>query len=412
MNIVLVNHYAISPNMAGGTRHFSFAKELVHRGHKVTIVASSFNHKKRQETRKWQGDWFQTEIVEGVRFVWIRTPPYRGNTPARIRNMVSFAFAVWRLPSEVFGARPDVIWGSSPHLFAALAAQRIARRFHIPFVLEVRDLWPESLVALGGISRAHPFIVLLEWIERYLYSRANHIITLLPLAAEHMALKGADASKITWIPNGIDLEMIPDIGNKKENSSLVGIYAGTHGLANGLDLLLDAAKILQSSDLKDKAYFRLVGDGPEKARLMNRAQTEGINNVSFEDPVPKNDVYKILAEADFFTVVLRDSPLYQWGISLNKLFDYMALCRPIVFSGRAPSNPVELSGAGIVTAPGDAVALAEGIRRLAQMSVSERHAYGQRGRDYVERHHAITILVNRLEGVLFSVVEEAINHRG
>lgn len=404
MNILLINHYAGLPTVAGGTRHYSFATELVRRGHRVTIVASSFNHKGRYETRQWRGETHQIEIIDGIRFVWVRTPPYSGNTVARIRNMISFANTVLRLPHHALGLSPDVVYASSPHLFAALSAQRLALRYKVPFVLEIRDLWPESLVALGDISRLHPFIILLGGIERYLYRKADHIITLLPLAGEHIVAKGGRPEKITWISNGIDLAMLGEPPGLRQNSEFVGIYAGTHGLANGLDLLLDAAAILQADGSGHKVLFRLIGDGPLKASLVEKAKNMGLHNIRFEDPVPKTDIYSVLAEADFYPVVLRDSPLYQWGISLNKLFDYMAVGRPIVFSGRAPANPVELSGAGIITKPGDAEAFAEGIRRIVDMSADERREHGRRARKYVEQHFATNVLVNRLEALLENVV--------
>lgn len=403
MNIIMVNHYAILPTAPGGTRHFSFARELVRRGHNVTIVASGFNHKNRQETRRWNGERYQSETVDGVRFVWLKTPPYSGNTFARIRNMAAFAYRLLRLPVKALGPTPDIVYGSSPHLFAALAGQRLARRLRLSFVLEIRDLWPESLTLLGDISPKHPFIVLLAYIERFLYRRADHIVTLLPGAGEHMVAKGSNAGKITWIPNGIDLSMLGDIPASSPTDRLVGVYAGTHGLANGLDLLLNAVGVLQTNGWGDRIAFRFVGDGPLKESLKKKATAMGLSNVSFEDPVPKEEVYRVLAEADFFPIVLRDSPLYQWGISLNKLFDYMALGRPIVFSGSAPSNPVELSGAGIATKPGDAAALADGIRKVAEMSTDDRLEFGRRGRAYVEQHHATTVLVNRLEAVLADV---------
>lgn len=404
MNIVIINHYAIAPTAAGITRHFSFARELVRRGHRVTIVASSFDHQSRMETREWGRVRYQTENLDGIHFVWIKTPPYRGNTFARIRNMISFSYELLRLPFSVLGLTPDVVLGSSPHLFAPLAAQQIARRLQVPFVLEIRDLWPESLTALGDISPIHPFIMLLSNVERFLYRRADHLITLLPRASDHMVNKGANVSRITWVPNGIDLKMVPDIQERPHRQPLIGMYAGTHGLANGLDLLLDSAKILQDTGLGDKVHFRLVGDGPEKLRLIERAATEGLSNISFEEAVPKSDVYNLLLEADFFPVVLRDSPLYQWGISLNKLFDYMAVGRPIVFSGDAPSNPVEMGGAGILTKSGDAAALADGIRQIAELSADDRREYSQRARAYVAEHHSMSVLGERLESVLSDVI--------
>jgi|LSQX01.3.fsa_nt_gb glycosyltransferase involved in cell wall biosynthesis len=215
--------------------------------------------------------------------------------------------------------------------------------------------------------------------------------------------------KITWISNGIDLAMLGEPPGLRQNSEFVGIYAGTHGLANGLDLLLDAAAILQADGSGHKVLFRLIGDGPLKASLVEKAKNMGLHNIRFEDPVPKTDIYSVLAEADFYPVVLRDSPLYQWGISLNKLFDYMAVGRPIVFSGKAPANPLETSRSGIITKPGDAVDFANGIRRLLEMSVAEREQLSRRARRCVEKHFAIPVLVDELEAVFKFVHNEYTN---
>src|SRR5690606_8886793 len=209
--------------------------------------------------------------------------------------------------------------------------------------------------------------------------------------------KGGNAERVTWIPNGIDLTMLSEVSAPRSKTGLVGIYAGSHGLANGLDLLLDAAYIIQTDGWGDRIFFRLIGDGPLKGQLIDKARRMGLTNVQFEDPVPKTEIYKRLAEADFFPLVLPDSPLYQWGISPNKYFDYMALGRPIVMSGTAPSTPVELSGCGIITNPGDANDFAKGIMRLARMSANEMSELGARGRSFVEQYHSIPILVDKLE---------------
>lgn len=402
MNIWLVNHYAIPPSRPGGTRHYAFAKELQKRGHRVIIVASSFDHHVRQETRLSRGEYFKFQEEEGVPFFWLRTPAYKANTLARLLNMLAFAFDVawWAKPSVL--GKPDLVLGSSPHPFAALAAYLQSLRYKVPFILEVRDLWPQTLIDLGNFSPSHPLILLLGRIERFLYMKADKIITLLPLAYLHMVQKGADKSKIIWIPNGVDLSLLPKPKPPEAKTRLTVMYAGSHGLANNLDVVLDAAAILKNRGLSELVEFKLVGEGPEKTKLIDKAKSLNLTNVYFEDPVPKRLIYEKMSDADVLLLTLKDGPLFRFGVSPNKLFDYMAVGRPVVFAARAPHNPVEEAGAGIVVPPDDPKALADAVYNLANLSWEERWAMGLRGRRYLEEHHSVERLVDRLEEVLFS----------
>lgn len=406
MNIWIVNHYAVPPNQAGGTRHYTLAKDLVRRGHNVTLLASSFDHMTQRELHLQPGKGYKLEHIGGVRFLWLRTPPYTGNTGARVRNMIVFATQVWRRATQKILGKPDVVLGSSPHLFAALAAERLAARCAVPFVLEVRDLWPQTLIDLGHFGRHHPVILLLEGIERYLYRRAGRIVTLLPGSATHMKEKGADPSKVIWVPNGIDLDLVPSPRPPRQREVMTVMYAGAHGLANGLGLILEAAHSLQQDGWAERIRFRFVGDGPEKPRLIQRAQELGLLNVHFEDAVPKQEVYKVLAEADAFVMVLQHSPVYRWGVSPNKLFDYMASARPVVFCVGTPFNPIKEAQAGVTVEPGDGLKLAQAVRRVAEMSFEERWEMGLRGRRYVETHHSLNRLVGRLEQALLELTGE------
>ena len=409
MNVWLVNHYAIPPGQSGGTRHFILARELVERGHRVTIVASSFDHTTRLEMHLRDGAPLKLEVVDGVRFLWLKTPPYKGNSVHRLWNTLVFARKVLGLRAADLGGPPDVVLGSSPHLFAAAAAERLARRHRVPFVLEVRDLWPQSLVDLGSFSQGHPFVRLLEGIERRLYRRAHRIITLLPGAAEHIAQKGGDPERIVWIPNGVDIRLLPAPTPPTPSDIFTYLYAGAHGLANHLDYVLEAARLVEEQHPEFPLRFRFVGDGPEKAGLIKRAQELMLKNVTFESPVPKAQIFELMVTADAFTIVVQNSPLYRWGISPNKLYDYLAMARPIVLA--APNlvfnNPVEEAGAGL-TAPSDDVrAFARAIVDLARLSPEERWQMGLRGRDYVERHHNVARLADRLEHLLTEAARAA-----
>lgn len=402
MNIWLVNHYAITPSQAGGTRHYNLARRLVERGHRVTVIASSFDHVRQQELHLEPGEVSRVETVDGVQFLWLRTPPYRGNSVGRLWNTMVFARRVLSVRPEKVGYAPNVVLGSSPHLFAAWAAERLARRYRASFVLEVRDLWPQSLVDLGSFSPGHPFIRLLASLEKRLYRRARRIVTLLPGAAEHIAQKGGNPAKIAWIPNGIDLDRLPPPEPPAAKETFELMYAGTHGLANGLQVVLEAAERLQNHSVR----FRLVGDGPDKPRLVEMAAKMNLNNVVFEPPVPKNQVYTLLQEADAFLMVLRDSPVFRWGVSPNKLFDYMAAARPVIFSVNTPLNPVAEAGAGITVPAEDADSLAAAIVEISSLSAEERWRMGLRGRRYVEENHNLSRLADKLEAVLRDALDD------
>ena len=402
MNLWLVNHYAVLPRQSGGTRHYTLARELVRRGHRVTIIASSFDHTTRQEIHVSEGKTSRLEVVDGVRFLWLRTPPYKKNSPKRLWNMMVFAHKVFGLRAGDLGEPPDVVLGSSPHLFAAWAAERLARRHRVPFVLEVRDLWPQSLVDLGSFSEGHPFIRWLEYIERDLYRRASRIVTLLPGASEHIVQKGGRSDCITWIPNGIDADSLPPPKPPAPKDAFELMYAGAHGLANGLQVILEAAEKLRDYRVR----FRLVGDGPDKPRLMAIAKGKELTNVVFQSPVPKSRIPVLFQEADAFLMVLRPSPVFRWGVSPNKLFDYMAAGRPIIFSVDTPLNPVAAAEAGITVPAGDADALAKAIIRLLSMSPEERWKMGLKARKYVEQNHNLSRLADKLESVLEDALED------
>ncbi|MFN0198406.1 MAG: glycosyltransferase family 4 protein [Planctomycetaceae bacterium] len=406
MRLWIVNHYAYAPNHFAGTRHYSLARHLIRRGHDVTVISTSFFHKACRETRLTKGESYKREVIDGVPFHWMRTPPYQGNTFGRLWNMAVFAGRVWREQGLAHEPRPDAIIGSSPDLLAAWAAERLARRFGVPFVLEIRDLWPETLVSLGRVSRIHPLVLWMSRIERGLYHRADRILSLLPGAAEFIAQHGGAREKTVWLPNGIDLEWIPEPTPIEEKSTFTVMFAGAHGPANGLDLVLDAAEILQKNPAPMPIRIQLVGDGREKPRLMQKAQTAGLKNVEFVAPVPKQQVYEKLQQADAFLMVLENSPVFQWGISPNKLWDYMACARPVIFSVSTPYNPVEEAGAGVTAIPGDPRSLAESIRTLAAQPLAVRREMGQHAREHVLRHHSFENLAVTLEGMLHELIGE------
>ena len=201
MRIWILNHYASPPDRPAGTRHYEFGRLLVRQGHEVTIFASSFCHFSRQEERLQPGEWTRAEDYDGVRFVWVRTCSYARNDYRRLLNMASYTLGVLlaqrRLP------RPDVVVGSSVHLAAAAAAFHIGRVRRVPFVFEVRDLWPQTLIDMGALREHGVVARLLTVLERFLYRHAAVVISLLPRAMEYIQGHGVSEEAIAYVPNGI-----------------------------------------------------------------------------------------------------------------------------------------------------------------------------------------------------------------
>ena len=408
MNIWIFNHYAHPPYLPGGTRHYDLGRELVRRGHRVVIFAASYHHYLHRETCLQSGERWKLEDVDGVKFVWIRTFPYKRNDWRRVLNMTSYMFRAWWLGRKLLKiapeiGRPDVVIGSSVHLLAVLAAYWVAKHHKAGFIMEVRDLWPQTIIDMGALNERHPLTKMLQALERFLYRRAERIITLLPKAREYIAAQGIDVKKVVWIPNGVDLARFQVKSGDGDHQGFRVMYLGAHGRANALDVLLQAAKIVQDQEYED-IKFVLMGDGPEKPKLIELAEKLQLRNVEFRDPVKKSEVSRVFQEAAVTVLILQDISLYQYGISLNKLFDYLAVGKPIILGGNPANNPIEEAHCGLAVPPRDPEALAEAVIKLYNMSPEEHAEMGRRGREYVEKYHAIPVLADKLEALLQEVV--------
>ena len=408
MNLWMINHYAVPPTMPGGTRHHELAKRLASRGWDVTLVASSFHHASRS-SEVFDSKRIQVEEIDGVRFVWIPSRiRYRNNGLARVGNMLEFAWRVWRRGRSRFGGRlpkPDVILGSSPHLLSPWAARRLARIHDARFFLEVRDLWPETFVALGLLPEGHLIVRALRCLERSLYRSAECIVTLLPHADRYIEQQLRSSANVVWIPNGADLGAPPAHGTLQPDGDLEVIYTGAHGRANVLGDLLSAIAILENEG-RTKLHITLIGEGPEKQALQSMAKELELTTVTFKEGIPKECVRGALERADVAVALLEDSPLYDYGISLNKLFDYMASGTPILFAGRVDHDYVALAGCGLSIPPRSPRAIADGLLTFVGMSPTERRAMGDAGRAYLEGHHTWEQLADKLAAVLEGRLDE------
>ena len=397
--IWMINQYAGSPWHGMEYRHYHLARALAERGHRVVVVSGSHSHLFTRPPRVSRP--FTRQVIDGVTYCWVAVPRYGpAISVGRVLNMAAFAAALEALPTSRL-PRPDAILVSSPSLFPVPIAARWARRFGARLVFEVRDIWPLTLQELGGLSSRHPLIAAMQRLEDYGYRTADSVVSVLPGAGPHMVERGMDPAKFHYLPNGIDLDGARRSGDAPAairdavgpGAFTVG-FVGTLGRANVLETLIDAARLVDPEEVR----VVVVGHGPERSQLMERAA--GARNVAFVGPIPKGDVPAALQLFDACYVGYRRSPLYRFGVSPNKLYDYMAAGRPVLFAADAANQPVQEADCGLTVAPEDPAALAGAISSLATASEAERARLGANARAYVERHHDYHRLADELAEIL------------
>jgi len=402
MNILLINHYAGAPQYGMEYRPYYLAREWVKMGHKVVITSASFSHL-RSKQPKVNGN-ISEELIDDIQYIWIKTPSYEGNGIRRVQNMLTFVGKLISLSRRLSKKlKPDVVIASSTYPLDIFPAYLVSRFSKAKLIFEVHDLWPLTPIELGKMSKWHPFIVILQIAEDFAYKHADKVISILPKALEYMVSRGLDPKKFVYIPNGIDIDewqsfntQLPEEHKeiierlKKEGKFLVG-YTGSFGVANALDYFVESTNYLKDLPV----VLILVGQGPEKEKLQKYVEENNLNNVVFLPPVPKNSIPELLSKMDILYISLRKSPLFRFGISPNKLFDYMMAGKPIINAISAGNDLVAESGCGISIPPEDPVAIAEAIKKLIDMSPLEREEMGRRGREYVIKNHDYKVLAKR-----------------
>jgi len=414
MRVLYLHQYFATRSGLTGTRSYEFSRYLIQRGHRVTMITSG--RRNAPEMTVPPGLDFIRVDVDGINVVPINAAynnPLEGTGMGGYRRMagfMSFAKLAYKVGLQL--ERPDVVFATHTPLTIGLPGMRLARHFGVPFVFEVRDLWPEALVNIGALT--NPLAIWwMRRLERRLYSAADHIVALSPGMKAGIVRVGTPESKVTVIPNGCDLDLFrPDIDGQPARERLrladrfVALYFGAMGRANGLGYVLDAARILQLRGDK-RITIVLHGDGGEKSELVERARREGLQNVVFSGLVPdKAQVAEIVAAADV-CMTIYSSTLRETGWSPNKMFDAMAAGRPILIN--VPGwlkDTVEGNGCGLFVDPRRPEALADRLCELA----SDRgrcDEMGARSRRLAEREFSREILAERLLSVLDSARGEA-----
>jgi len=379
-------------------RPLYLAKEWKNAGHEVTILAASFAHVRTSQP-KVEKD-FQEEIIHGVKYVWLKVPSYEGNGIGRIKNIFSFTNKLRKYAKKVAQRyQPDAIIASSTYPLDNIYAHKIAKYSGGKYLYEIHDLWPLSPMELGGYSKLHPFIFIMQYVENFAYKNCHAVVSMLPKTQEHTKAHGLNPQKWNYIPNGINIkewEKTQELNSKVKSriesikarfDYLVG-YTGAHGPANALKTLIRAANQPQNQSIA----FVLVGKGPEKGELIAMCQEAKAENVFFIDNIDKKEIPTLLSFFNFLYIGLKHEPLFRFGISPNKLIDYMMAAKPIIFSIEAGNNPVKESNCGISIAPENPDEISRAISKLSIHSANELIKMGQRGNKFVRQNHDYKVL--------------------
>lgn len=379
MNIWLINHYAVPPKYYPLARPTLFAKYLMAMGHTVTIFAASSVHNSDvnliTDGRKWR-----EETVDGVHYVYIKCCDYQGSGLKRIYNICEFA---WKLPGvcKQF-AKPDAIVATSMPPTSCAMGVRMGRKWGCKTVAEIADLWPESIVAYDIAGPHNPAVIALRRLEKWIYKKADAVVFTMEGAYDYIVEQGWEKeiprSKVHYINNGVDLEQFdynkehfrvedPDLDDP---DTFKVVYTGSIRRVNNLGLLLDAAKCVKDPRVK----LLIWGDGDEREALEQRVREEHIGNVVFKGKVEKKYIPSIVSRADMNFAHNAPSPLFRFGISFNKLFDYLAAGKPILCDFPCPYNPAVTHGAGIEVAGAQPQQIAEAINDLVAASEPERQS--------------------------------------
>jgi len=408
LHIWYVHHYGGGPGIGLYDRPYQLARAWQRQGHTATIFIARFHHLMEQ------GYSPEPEFeVDGVRYVALPARPYAQNGAARMLNIWDFSrnlYAAGRRHGQG-AARPDAVIASSPHPFTIFPAHNLARRYGAKLVFEIRDIWPLSITEILRTSRLHPFVQMCAAAERFALNRSDLVASVLPRADRYLADRGYGNRPFVWVPNGVGQEsgndgdtfasqeaaLAADKASKWRSEGLpVVIYTGSIGRPNAIDLLVRALAYGESADKKNRCAVLVVGKGDQLEELRGFARERELQNIHFSGPVPKSDALKLLHLADIGYAGLRNiETLFGYGISPNKIADYLGASLPVLLPLAPCGDPVSESGGGIARKAETPEAVWQALRELVGLNPEQRRCMGAKGRRYIAREYDYGRIANR-----------------
>lgn len=375
--IWIINHYA-RPKQG---RHFKFAEKLIQRGYDVTVFAASSSYSKGQELLN-RKEIYKYTVINHVPFLFIKTSEYEGNGIQRIKNMVEFFWRLSRFKLKSNFNSPDVIIGSSVHPLTWIASYKLSKRYNSKFIAETRDLWPETLIAMERIKRKSIVAKLLYRLEAFIYKKADSLIFTMPGGKDYLADRGIDVKNTININNGVDLKEYSFMKSKykyydeilEDKEKFKVVYTGSMGIANALTYLVKTAHTIKEMGYKDIAFV-LFGDGYQKKKLEEYVKINNLDNVYFRGKVDKKYIPYILSKSNLNIFTGKNIYLYKYGLSLNKMFDYLASGVPILSNIQCNYDILEKYNCGITVNNGSIEKLVEGLIEFYNMPSDKYEIY-------------------------------------
>ena len=405
MNILYVEHYAGSPEMGMEFRPYYLAREWIRNGHSVRIAAGDYSHLRISNPHVDHD--FQEEEIDGINYTWIKTGQYEGNGLSRALTMFRFVWKLWRNAGRIARQwKPDVVITSSTYPIDTFAGQRIKKKTGNKAVLihEVHDMWPITLIELGGMKKTNPFVMLMQMGENSFCKHSDYVVSLLCAAKEYFMRHGMKPEKFKVIMNGIVLDEwnnpkpLPAEHRKKldklhENGKYVICFFGSVTKSYAIDYLIDAAGKMNDP----RIVIVIVGDGNQKQELMEK--TKGREDVVFLSKIPKTAIPTLMDNIDCCYVGALHNDMFRFGICMNKLFDSMMSGKPILYAVDAPNNFITDYHCGISVNAEDTDALADGMKRLIGMTDEQREQMGRNARNAVLEHFTYEKLAKQFEAL-------------
>lgn len=392
MNILYINHYAGSPEMGMEFRPYYLSKEWVKQGHVVYIVSGSFSHLRKQQPKVLKDGTI--ENIDGIKYYWLKTPYYRSSGIKRFWSMIVFVMKLFKYRKKITNlVHPDIVIASSTYPLDIYPAHSIAKRIKATLCFELHDLWPLSPMEIGGYSKWHPFIVIMQHAENYSYKYCDKCISILPCVKEHVIKHGLDEKKLSIVTNGFDSdewESIEELSLDYKNffndlhlkkKKILG-YVGGVSASNALRLLIDSLHLIKDETI----VCVLIGDGNEKKDLMNYASNLRLNNLFFLESVPKKMIPALLKEMDVLYLGGKNHSLYRYGTSQTKLFDYFQAAKPVIQTISPPNNYIEIARSGITIKESNPKTIAKAIISIMSLSDTELSEMGQRGKVFCDEN--------------------------
>ncbi len=410
MKIWLFNNYCMIPSEGPMTRTYYFAKHLHEMGHEPVVFSGSYIHNVGQQMIEGKEPYSVAGGKTPFPWVYVRTASYRSNRKKQVFTMFQYYWNA-KKASKVFD-RPDVILGSSAHPLAALLAVRLARKYGCRSVVEVRDLWPESIVAFGIAGPHNPAVIALRWLEKWLYKHADAVVFTQEGAYDYIVERGWEKdvprSKVHYINNGVDLATFqydcdhfqlkdPDL---EDTESFKLVYTGSIRKANGLSQLLECAELLRDHP---KIRFLVYGSGDDLGNLQEACRKKGLDNIRFKGQVKKENVPYILSKSDvnLLNYAAESSAVFRFGNSQNKLFEYLASGKPVLTNVKISYDPADRNRCCFAAASCSAEDYAKAVLELYELSQKEYEAVCRRARETAEEYD-----FRKLTQKLVQVIEE------